>query len=216
MRKISPALTLIRSLFLGVVLASYPANAQAAPAEIAPGIALPTDGTVWVLDTVDGKPTLTLIEQHGVHMNKHQGQNFTWGVTKGKATVDISEPHAALQLQGVSLLLAQAYRKDNSGNDTSSFSPDAFYQLIRLEVDKKVRAAHALEYGRGFTKVTRFDQVVETTITRIPNSPWLKIVPAQPLPPGEYAIEAKMPDPYTYSTAIWDFGVSAPAAAPAK
>src|ERR1700691_3431732 len=99
MRKSFPALTLIGSLILSVILTSLPATAQAAPAEIAPGIALPMDGTVWVLDTIADKPTLLQIEQHGVHINKHQSQNFTWGVTKGKATIDISEPHATVQLQ---------------------------------------------------------------------------------------------------------------------
>jgi hypothetical protein len=61
-------------------------------------------------------------------------------------------------------------------------------------------------------KPKRVDDIVEATITVIPGSEWLKIVPTQPLPPGEYAIEAKMADPSAYSLQVYDFGVSPPSA----
>ncbi|MGA3212000.1 MAG: hypothetical protein ABSD20_11900 [Terriglobales bacterium] len=209
MKRISLSLALTCALVAGSTLAAQSALAQTAATEAVPGITVPSEGIVWVLDTENGKPAPVRIEQQPVYINKHMGENLALVLAKGKATVDVSQRHAGVQLQnGPNTLLVRMYATDNSGNDTSAYLPDAFYQLIRLETHDKVRVVHELEYPRGKGKVYRYDQVVESKTMRIPGTPWLKIVPVQPLVPGEYAIEVKMPDPYTYSTAIWDFGVS--------
>jgi hypothetical protein len=62
-------------------------------------------------------------------------------------------------------------------------------------------------------RVQRVDDVVEAAITRVPGKPWIKIVPAQPLPTGEYAIETPVFEQMDmFPSTIFDFGLAPPAA----
>lgn len=178
--------------------------------EVVPGISLPPSGMVWVLTTAEGKPTLLPIQEHAASLNKHKGgANALAGFTRGRASVDVPEPHAVLRLEsGTPVFLARVYAKDNAGRDTASFPAGSFYQVIRMQVRKKVREVHMLDYAGGRNqKVDRYDDVFPTEAKRVEGTPWLKIVPTIPIPPGEYAVEVKMADPNSYSMAIWDFGI---------
>jgi hypothetical protein len=206
------ALTVLCGAAPGCILAAPWAWAQAPAIEVAPGIALPSSGMVWVLATVKGKPTLLPLEKHGVSLNKHQnGSNFFAGLTRGRGSIDVPEPHAALRVEsGNLILLARRFPRDNLGHDTASAPPGSLYQVIRMQVRRSVREVHMLDYGSGGkANVYRYDDVFPTEAKRIEGTPWLKIVPTIPLPPGEYAVEVKLADPNSYSMAIWDFGVDA-------
>jgi hypothetical protein len=187
--------------------------AQNTAGELAPGIKLPSTGSAWALGLANDKPVLVLVKHHDVKVNNHTGENLAAVplLSRSKSSIDVVEPHSPLQLESApSVFLARMYT--TADDDALPAHPESQYQLIRLEPEGKGRLVHKFEYSRFKGKPKRVDDPVEATITVIPGSEWLKIVPAQPLPPGEYAIEAKMVDPSAYSLLIYDFGVAPPSA----
>jgi hypothetical protein len=204
-------------LCLAACLAAWPLEAQKAPAELVPGVPLPMGGLAYALDTVGGKPTLLPIKHHDVFENQHGKSNFArdptgWGMSKGHGTVELADLHSPLQLQtGNTILLAAIFSTDlqEGASDGESASR---YHLIRLQTTKKdTRVVHKLEFSRSGHNAKRLDDVVDSTITRIPGTTWLKIVPLEPLPPGEYAIEPIWPQSNGYTISVYDFGVGQPA-----
>jgi hypothetical protein len=193
------------------------ASAPAAPdgtVELVPGIALPRHGMVWALDTIHGKPMLRAVSPHPVHIDKHEGANLARALTKGKASIEVYESQAPIQLMDpgsifVARMISAAVNVPGTNQLVSNAAPEDSYQLIRVHPHVLGRTVHQLEYGSFLQgDVKRYDDLVKITITRISDSGWLKVVPSQPLPPGEYALEVRMPDAFSYSTAVYDFGVS--------
>jgi hypothetical protein len=183
--------------------------AQTATDEIAPGNALPSNGGAWALDSADGKPVLVQIKHHNVRVNNHTAENMAVPPLFGKAksSIDIVEVHSPVQLQaGAAIFLVRIYVADE--DEGIPAHPEGEYQLIRLQPAGKGRLVHRFEYSRFKGKAKRVDDLVESTITRIPGTEWLKIVPAHPLPAGEYAIEATETDTAAYPLEVYDFGIS--------
>jgi hypothetical protein len=190
--------------------ASTGSSSSAAQVELVPGIALPQSGMVWALDSAQGEPMLSPVPPHDVYFNKSIASELVRVLGDGTSSIDVSNPHAALQLKDSKpVLLARVFTVTKKDKRMKSFPPESSYQLIRLHPHQDARAAHKLEYiDVGISVCRRTDDRVDATFTRIAGTDWLKVVPSQPLAPGEYALEVRVASQFSYSKAVYDFGVS--------
>src|SRR5262249_22974387 len=91
----------------------------------------------------------------------------------------------------------------------ASVQPPQRYGIVRAERKKGVRVMGSLNVA-VYGKVNQKENWIKTTAT--PMGDWVKVVPAEPLPPGEYAV-VELLDKGDVNLYVWDFGVdpSAPA-----
>lgn len=189
--------------------------------QVAPGLHLPDDNGVFLLDTYQSEPQLNEIDQAGSDLNRSMKANLLRGAVNplggSKETVEIPEGHAKIQShtavpalyvsldsnQGAPATAAQA------SGDTPLPAADRF-KIIRLETKGNKRVAGSVKTAVT-GKTTTGERFVPTTVTTLTRG-WVKITPIDPLPSGEYAV-AEMLTKDGMNIYVWDFGVnpSAPA-----
>jgi hypothetical protein len=189
--------------------------------QVAPGLRLPDDNGVFLLDTYQNQPQLNEIDQAGSDLNRSMKANILRGAVNplggSKETVEIPDGHAKIQShtavpalyanlasnQGTPATGAQAY------GDTPLPPTDRF-KIIRLETKGNKRVAGSVKTAVT-GKTTTDERFIPSTVTTMTGG-WVKITPIDPLPSGEYAV-AEMLTKDGMNIYVWDFGVnpSAPA-----
>jgi hypothetical protein len=104
-------------------------------------------------------------------------------------------------------------------NDSDSPAPakdtDALpdrYRIVRLDPKKDSRVVGNLSIA-VYGKISQKENWIPTSST--PLGDWVKVTPAEPLRPGEYAL-VEMLDKKQVNIYVWDFGVNPDAPANAK
>jgi hypothetical protein len=187
---------------------------------VAPGLKLPEDGGVFLLDQFQKKPQLVEIVQNGGELNKHTGKNILVAVINplnvAKQTIELKGPRARIQAHGVMPVLyanvnlqepdqpAQPTKAQaavpNSDTDLSSNR----FRIAKVERKKDVRIVGNLKvYITG--KVKQEGNWIPTKVEPVSGG-WVKVIPTQPLAPGEYAL-IEMLSPKEMNLYVWDFGV---------
>jgi hypothetical protein len=211
-------------------LAAERAAEEAKRPEVAPGLRLPADGGVLLLDTFDSQPQLVPLEEKVVQVNqKGKGGVACDALNKNcagnqvptvKDNVEIAGPHAEVQAHGAAPVL---YVKLEQGRDGSA-SPQELserFQIVRAQDKKDRRVVGAIrESGAGNTLHEQGS--IQAGVELVAEG-WMKITPAKPLAAGEYGLvelahsngakNLNMQSPRLPDT-IWDFGVNP--AAPAN
>src|SRR5262249_40220025 len=90
----------------------------------------------------------------------------------------------------------------------TDLQPDR-YRIVRLEQKKENRVVGNLSIA-VYGKVSQKENWVKTDST--PVGEWVKVTPAEPLTPGEYAL-VEMLDKKQINLYVWDFGMNPAAAA---
>jgi hypothetical protein len=95
-------------------------------------------------------------------------------------------------------------------NQKNSSAPPEHYRIVRMEKTKDGRIVGNLNVAI-YGKVSQKENWVQTETTSL-GPEWVKITPAEPLAPGEYAL-VEILDKGEINLFVWDFGVdpSAPA-----
>jgi hypothetical protein len=193
--------------------AAASSNSDAAPFEVAPGIRLPSNGMVWILDQAEDKPELVRIYLSNALANRHVGENVAraelW-VVKEVSTLDLLG--AAARLRVHSRTPAIFIRKSEVEEEelqaaANAKSIESHYVLLRMRALEDRRELCSFSYWRFGGKRTRHENDVEAQTEEIAGGKWLEIRPKQPLPNGEYAV-VRMPEDKTQAgTLAYDFGV---------
>jgi len=199
--------------------AAEAAAEEAKSPTVAPGLRLPEDGGVFLLDQFQNKPELVEIVQNGGELNKHTGKNILVAVVNplnvAKQTIELKGPKARIQAHQVVPVLypnvnlsepeqpakqTDAKSKGNSDTDLNSNR----YRIAKIENKKDVRIVGDLKvYITG--KVKQEGNWIPTKVEPVSGG-WVKVMPAQPLAPGEYAL-IEMLSPKEMNLYVWDFGV---------
>jgi hypothetical protein len=200
---------------------------EAKSPQVAPGLRLPDDGGVFLLDTFQNQPQLVEIQQSGGEVNRNTKGNIFRAainpVASSKQTVELEGQHAKIQAH-----VAQPTVFVNVEQD-SSISPDQpqktasaekpsdplRFRIVRMQVKSDKRIVGAIKIAI-YGKVSQQENLIPSHAELIPGSGWVKVVPNSPLSPGEYAV-AEMLGDEGMNLYVWDFGVnpSAPANATA-
>jgi hypothetical protein len=201
--------------------------------EVSPGLRLPEDSGVFLLDNFKGEAQLVEVQQSAGDVSQNSKASIFRGAISPiaglKQTIQLDGAHATVQahVEVPSLYInvdAAPEQPDQSGLIVDSTRPAQKpqqaqqpqqpqqpsvpldrYRLIRTEVrgDKRIIG----DVKRQVTgKVSEEQHLIKTTITRVGGG-WLKLTPIESLKPGEYAI-VEVVDKQV-NLYVWDFGVNA-------
>ncbi|MCU1286915.1 MAG: hypothetical protein JWO13_3265 [Acidobacteriales bacterium] len=197
---------------------------------VAPGLRLPEQGGVFILDSFQSHPQLVELVQNGSEINKQMGKNILRSVINPlpsgpKQTVELKGTHARIQSHTGTPTI---YVNVNFSPDDESQTTDASrapnkpsdlpaiqrFKIVRLDTKKDSRVVSNLKVA--LTGRINEQQNVVNAVAESLSADWTKLTPATPLSPGEYAI-VEMLGPKQMNLYVWDFGVdpSAPANASA-
>jgi hypothetical protein len=186
---------------------------------VAPGVKLPENGGVFLLDDWNGRKELVELIQNGGQVNKQTGKNIL------RAAINpIASQHATIEIPGnksrVQSHLTQPAIYVNVDTSDENGSPGEHppteatqkdldqmpnrYRIARLEVKKTSRVVGDLKIAiTGHVKESgKWTDAIAEPLT----GGWVKVTPKTPLAPGEYAI-VEMLNPKEMNLYVWDFGV---------
>jgi hypothetical protein len=195
-------------------------SSSAAPFEVAPGIALPAKGVVWILDQSDNRPELVRIYHNSVSNNSHRGENLARAQFFLKQVTTVELPGIAAKLRVNSRSPAIFVRKsmeeeDELQSDANGKSAPARYALLRMRVVEKSRVLYYYSFAQFSRKPTRHEDEIEGLTEEVSAGQWIKITPKDPLPDGEYAVVLKPDDKNLIDSFAYDFGIGPATARPA-
>ncbi len=197
--------------------------------QVAPGLRLPQDSGVFLLDSFQGEPQLVEIQQTPGDLNRNTKTNIFRGainpVAGLKQTIELDGAHATIQahVDVPSLYMRfdadQFAAKDSShaaqspqqpGQPQQPIASADRFRIVRAEVKNGKRILGDVK--RQVTgKVSEEQHLVKTTATRVSGG-WLKLTPQESLAPGEYVVVEMAKQEETgkegMNLYVWDFGVN--------
>jgi hypothetical protein len=203
--------------------------------QVAPGLRLPQDSGVFLLDSFQGEPQLLEIHQTAGDVNRNTKGNIFRGainpVAGLKQTIELDGAHAPVQahVDVPSLYInvdAAPDRPDPVAPKDSNRSAQApqqpqqpqqpivpfnRFRMVSTEVKGGKRIVGDVK--RQVTgKVSEEQHLVKTTIASVSGG-WLKLTPTESLLPGEYALvemisQEGTPGKEAMNLYVWDFGVN--------
>jgi hypothetical protein len=197
--------------------------------EVAPGLRLPEDSGVFLLDNFQGEPQLVEINQTAGDINRNTKVNIFKGsinpVAGLKQTIELEGTHAAIQshveVPALYIKLEEAPLEPATQADASPASeppkppqpaqagqpPTSFDRFLILHVEVKGNKRIVGGVKRQVSgKISHEQHAVKTTINNIKGG-WLKLTPTENLAPGEYAL-VEMAEKGAMNLYVWDFGVN--------
>ncbi len=182
---------------------------------VAPGLHLPSNGGIFLLDDFHGQKQLAEVVQNGSEINKQTGRNILRAAINplavAKQSIELKGTHARVQaheLQPVIYANVEMGSDDvGTANVSNEPAPEASerYRIVRMEVKKDARVVGNLKIAIT-GKMSQQQSVVPANVTSMPGG-WMKIIPSQPLQPGEYAL-VEMLSAKEMNLYVWDFGVN--------
>ena len=208
-------------------LAEERASEEAKTPQVAPGLRLPEDGSVVLLDSFQTQPQLIELQQNGGEINKNRTQNMIRAVVipiplGSKQTIELAGLHAAVQAHTIvpSIYVNLQPNQDSADASVGPQQPvqpqqpeqpwDRFH-IVRTRAKNGKRIVGAIKIN-PLGKVSQQQTLVPTTSLRLTGG-WVKVTPNATLEPGEYAL-VELLGREGMNTFVWDFGVNP--AAPAN
>ncbi len=201
---------------------------QARSPQVAPGLRLPDEGGIFLLDTYQNQPQLAELQQSGSELDKNTKSNILRSAINplagAKQTIELPEAHAKVQSHTAvpSLYINIDANNSDANRGASASAPLSGerpavalsnverFKIIRVEVKGGKRVAGAVKIAVT-GKMKTDERFVAATATAMTGG-WVKLTPTEPLAAGEYAV-AEMLGKEGMNLYVWDFGVnpSAPA-----
>ena len=187
-------------------------RAQSAPEPI-PGVPIPNGSTPWALDVYEGKQQLVPIHHTNVEVNNHKGANVAGSLAgsvfyKPKFTTEINGAHARVALHSDKPVF-YVHVMDDPGGDSSD-APAANWAIVRATINKDHRILAQVNFTQLTGNSKRNDFQVDAMIEKLSDG-WFKIVPKDPMSPGEYALQPIPKAANTFSTTVFDFTIDSKA-----
>ncbi len=198
---------------------------QARSPQVVPGLRLPDEGGIFLLDTYENQPQLSELQQSGGELDKNTKSNILRAAINPlagvKQTIELPGTHAKVQSHTTvpSLYInidanegAPASVQASTG-EPSPLAPSNSdrFKVIRVDVKGGKRVAGAIKIAVT-GKMKADERFVAATVTTMTGG-WVKLTPTEPLAAGEYAV-AEMLGKDGMNLYVWDFGVNP--AAPAN
>ncbi len=193
---------------------------------VAPGLELPDEDGVFVLDTYQGTPELVELNSSEISMNAkhHKGVGVLNPMLTQKASLEIQGPHARVHLHvaqpAIYLSLGVDEQSEpvlthpmtvNTGGAKAvngkhgAHSPQSGFVIVRVDERQAVRIVGAIKMSPNGT-VTQDENTIPTKVEELPGKHWLRVTPQQSLSFGEYAL-VEILSPTDLNESVWDFRV---------
>lgn len=195
--------------------------------QVAPGVELPDEEGVFVLDTFHGTPELVELKATDLSLNtkNRKGIAVLNPLATQKASLELEGANARVHLHvndpaiylslGVEdqtepalthpLTVDTGGAKAVNGGKHGAHSQQSGFVIVRVDERQQVRIVGAIHMSPTGT-VTQDEDTIPTKAEVLPGKHWLKIEPAQTLSIGEYAL-VEIISPSDISESVWDFRV---------
>jgi hypothetical protein len=220
------------------------AAAEAHLPQVAPGLRLPEDSGVFLLDNFQGQPQLVEIQQAEGEIDRANPANILRAAIPGasvKQTVELEGEHAAVHAHVAVPSIYINVENESSDGPAAGETASAKPSLPSLDAPRakpqqpeqpeqavvpfdRFRIVHIkVKTGKRIVgdlkrnvagKVSQDQTFVKTTVEQV-SSGWLKITPTEVLAPGEYAV-VEIKGSEGMNLYVWDFGVDPKAPANAS
>jgi hypothetical protein len=196
---------------------------EAKSPHVAPGLRLPDEGGVVLLDNYQNKPELVELQQSGGEINKNMKGNILRAainpIASAKQTIELPGLHAKIQVHATLPAIYVNVEQQDQSADASTQGPQQAQQpeqpwdrfrIVRLDSKQGKRIVGDIKIA-VYGKVSQNQKLVPSTAEKLTGG-WVKVTPTSALAPGEYAV-AEMLGKEGMNLFVWDFGVdpSAPA-----
>lgn len=206
-------------------LAAERAAEEANSPLVAPGLHLPDDGGVQLLDTFQGQPQLVELDQNGGEVNKNTKGNILRAainpIASSKRTIELpgqhakNQSHASLPSIYINIESGGAAADMGSGHlkDDRPAEPELpwdRFKIVRMQLKGDKRIVGDIKTA-VYGKSKQEGNFVDTSAQQLTGG-WIKVTPNSSLDPGEYAVVETL-GKEGINLYVWDFGVnpSAPA-----
>jgi len=203
---------------------------------VAPGLRIPEESGVFLLDTFKGEPQLNEINQSAGDVNRKTKSNIFRGainpIAGNKQTIELDGAHATVRshvdIPSLYINVDESPAPFESRLPPSSSStaqpqqpqqpqkaivPFDRFRILKVEVKGNKRIVGNVK--RELTgKISHEQHQIKTTINDMRGG-WLKVTPTESLTPGEYAL-VEMTEKEGMNLYVWDFGVDPKAPANAN
>jgi hypothetical protein len=207
-------------------LAAEEADRRSKTPEVAPNLRLPDEDSVLVLDQFHSAPELVPLPQEESDLNKetaHAVQKKELNpFATSHAMIELKGPSSETQFHATALVFYVRTGKDEeedggggamtvdthgvAGRETpAGGNPDSGYVVERLDVRSDSRVVDSFRIpllGSGKKQA----EVIEMKQEQLPGGHWMRLIPEQPLQPGEYAL-IEVLNAKEINLNVWDFGV---------
>lgn len=196
---------------------------EARSPHVVPGLQLPEEGGVLLLDTYQSQPELIPIDQRSGGVNKNTKGNILRAavnpIASAHQTVEVPGKHAPVQSHVTVPALyinidrgeeteadaAMAQAKLGDAKKEDSVPPTERFRIVRLEPKGDKRVVGDIKIA-VYGKISQDAKFVPTT-TQPMTGGWVKITPSESLATGEYAV-VEMLGKEGMNLYVWDFGVN--------
>jgi hypothetical protein len=196
---------------------------EAKTPEVAPGLHLPEEGGILLLDTFQAQPQLVLLQQNVGELNSNRKTNILRSavnpIAGSKQTIELDGWHARIQAHVTLPAIYVSLDQDRGSNVGSQQGKQAQqpeqpwdrFQIVRVHAKKGKRIIADIKIS-PLGKTGQEQNLVPTDSRRLTGG-LVMVTPAAVLEPGEYAV-VEMLGKDGMNTDVWDFGVDP--AAPAN
>jgi hypothetical protein len=196
--------------------------------QVAPGLELPEQDSVFALDTFQGTPALVELPPNelAVDAKTHHGLSSFNPMAAAHASIELPGSHAKVHLHvnDPAIYLALSLAEDaeqvtshaitvDTGNAKNvanrkrgARSQQSGFAIVRVDERNKVRIIGAIHIARN-GQISQDENVVPTKVEVLPGKHWVKVTPAQPLTIGDYAL-IEILSPTDINQTVWDFRVN--------
>ncbi len=196
---------------------------QARSPQVAPGLHLPDEGGIFLLDTYQNQPQLSELQQSGTDLDKNTKSNILRSTINplagARQTIELPGTHAKIQAHTSVPSLYINIDTDQGGQNQGATatvqatgeppplapSKSDRFKIIRVDVKGGKRVAGAVKIAVT-GKMKTDERYVAATVTTMTGG-WVKLTPTEPLAAGEYAV-AEMLGKEGMNLYVWDFGVN--------
>jgi len=194
---------------------------QARTPQVAPGLRLPDEGGVFLLETYENQPQLSELLQSGSELSQNMKVNILRSAINPlagvKQSIELPGTHAKIQSHtSIPSIYVNIDLNDGAAatgqatGEPPPLPPTERFKIIRIESKGGKRVAGAVKVAVT-GKMKTDERFVGATVTAMTGG-WVKVTPTDPLATGEYAV-AEMLGKEGMNLYVWDFGMNASAPA---
>ena len=195
--------------------------------EVAKGLELPDEDSVFVLDTYEGKDELVELQpvELGINAKTKHGLSTLNPLAGAKANLELEGAHAKVHLHvndpaiylslnarddaekviSHAMTVNTGGSKDVANGKHGAHSATSGFAIVRVDERRALRIVGAIHMSVTGT-VTQDENVIPTKVEVLPGKHWLRIQPQQKLLIGEYAL-VEILSAEDINQSVWDFRV---------
>lgn len=199
---------------------------EAMSPHVAPGLQLPEEGGIFLLDSYQSHPELVPLDQRGGSVNKNMKGNILRAavnpIASARQTVEVPGKHSPIQshvdVPAIYINIDRGQEPDanaapnpskdsttKDGKKEAAASSGDRFRIIRLEAKGDKRVVGEIKVA-VYGKISQNAKFVSTTTQPMAGG-WVKVTPVESLPAGEYAV-VEMLGKEGMNLYVWDFGVN--------